>query len=314
MILFVGDTGEYLAESAKALDPTAFLIDSSNVESVLDGSLMCKVAYTSVGDLPKMSQQRNVYLDLLLAAQEIRYVPPDDWGITDDFQPVSIQTNTEYPLMLVNNLHHNVQGLDLPHWRQNIYVELADERANHDPHLWIAGCSIANGFGVEPQKRFGHLVSQRLNLPVTWLTRNGTGIPWAADQILRSDLRPGDVVIWGLTSEFRYSLWSNGLGHHTLGDAPRRLAIDGGFEHMLYRAVTGVHSVINFCEKARVKLVILPVMSGPDLGVLFHDCPHWYLPPLHPGFLDLGDDGRHPGPQQHREWAEFCCSVLETSG
>jgi hypothetical protein len=310
VILFVGDVGESLATAAKNYHPSAFQINTDNHKQILTDTSSVEVAYTSFGDLPKITKKQNVFFQILSAADSIYYCPPAVWSDhKDKFDVWSMQRITEYFLHEIHRQKNNVQGLDLPSWRDNQYTTLADYRRSQERQLWIAGCSIAQGDGVKVNERFGSILANMLDLPVSHLTLGGTGIQWCADQILRSDLRRDDVLVWALTSEYRFSIYDQKL----LLKHPRDFKstfLGEMLENMVYTAVISVHQVVNFCKKLDVRLVIMPTICTETVRLLLHDCPDWYAPRYHNEFIDLGSDGLHPGPQQHKAWAEFCHGVL----
>jgi hypothetical protein len=315
MILFVGDVDESLSKKAKDYDSSAFLIDTSNVEKILKTDLTDIVAYTSFADLPKITEDRNIFFEVLIKANVIYYSPPVIWSDhTEEFDHWSSQRITEYLLLEVHRLNQNVHGLELSSWKDNLYVSfsLVDQRRSDLNQLWIAGCSIPHGPGIKTHEKIGEILASKLALPVSHLTEGGTGIPWAADQILRSDLRPGDILVWAVTSEYRYCVWDKKLKNfnpHSFRSSEDR-SMGNNLENMLYRAVSSIHQVINFCQKLGVRLILLPTISSEALRLLFHDCPDWHAPDYHYGFVDIGLDGIHPGPKQHAEWADFCYKII----
>jgi hypothetical protein len=83
--------------------------------------------------------------------------------------------------------------------------------------LWIVGCSISHGVGVDPGQCWGALAATQLDLAPEFLTAEGYSIEWAADQILKAPIGPADTVLWGLTTPNR-SMWYDDAGqvHHIL--------------------------------------------------------------------------------------------------
>lgn len=313
MILFVGDIDDSVRDAARNFSSESFLIDSSNVEKFLRSDSNDLVAYTSFADLPKMTKTRNIFYEVLDQASQIYYVPPKKWSDhSEGFDHWSNQRITEYLLYEINRQKQNVIGLELSSWRDSPYLQLVDGRQGSDRQLWIAGCSIPHGVGVEESQRFGCLLAEKLDLPVSHLTQGGTGIPWAADQLLRSDIRANDVVVWAITSEYRYCFWDKNLKHANPYNFQRSedRSIGNSLENMVYRAVTSIHQVINFCHKIQAKLILLPTIPGETLRLVFHDCSNWHSPEYRYSFIDTGSDGEHPGPRQHAEWADFCYSII----
>jgi hypothetical protein len=200
------------------------------------------------------------------------------------------------------------------------FLQLTAQRISNNAQIWIVGCSFAHGSGVRSDERFGKLISVELNLPVSFLTQAGTSIEWAADQILRSDIRPGDIVVWGLTgaSRFTYLDELNELNHvrienfdqiknlHTVID--KNLLVSN---HMIYKAITCIEQVKNYLEKLNCKFVVavLPLnTSAHDLQILEYTSTLKHAILLFNtndySFIDYGTDNLHPGPNHNKWYAE----------
>lgn len=197
------------------------------------------------------------------------------------------------------------------------FLKLADNRKRDDEQIWISGCSFANGFGVHQTQRFGSIISNRLNLPVSFLTKNGSSVAWAADQILRSDIRENDIVVWGLTGSSRLTYLSD---DNTLYDVSNsnfnsidnlKLYINQKLlvsNHMLYESFIRILEVQNFLYKINAKfiLAVLPLNSQEhDLKILdfVKQLPQSVIlfDPHNITFIDYAFDNMHPG-QKHHAW------------
>jgi hypothetical protein len=241
--LFVGDNEEQLAITAQKIDPTAWLINHNNYKNFLSTEHNEDITvYTSFSDLPKITSIGSVFFEILKKVDNIFYCPPIKWSDhSNNFTWNNNQTITEYFLYQIALMKNNVQGLTLDHYYN--YLELTELRKTEKKQLWVAGCSIAHGVGVGKHEKFGVLISNKLDLEVSHLTNPGSSIEWAKDQILRSDIRKNDIVIWGLTYEVRAPMASNG---RVFQEKDPNILLH---ETSLYRAVTGVHQVVNFCKK-----------------------------------------------------------------
>ena len=299
--LFVGDNDKLLAEIAHKANPAAFLIEHSNYKIFLSSDYVKDITvYTSFSDLPKISRTDAIFFEVLKKADNIFYCPPEVWSdYSREFNWNGNQTITEYFLYQINLIKNNVQGLDLTNYQNSNYFNLAEHRKTEDAQIWVAGCSIAHGVGVKKHEKFGTLISNKLGLSVSHITERGSSVEWAKDQILRSDIRKNDIVIWGLTQEIRAPKAINGrIGNEKNPD----ILLD---ETALYRAVTSVHQVVNFCRKISARLILFPIICSERLQLLIHDLDEYYQLPYQLGFLDLGTDKVHPGPIQHRTWADI---------
>ena len=307
--LFVGDNDSRLAEIALKTNSAAFLIEHSNYKTFLTSNYVSDITvYTSFSDLPKISHNESALFEVLNKADSIFYCPPNMWSdYTNKFSWNSNQSITEYFLYQINLIKHNVQGLDLTHYQNSDYLNLIEHRKTEKRQIWVAGCSIAHGVGVDQHEKFGTLISDKLNLPVSHITKGASSIEWAKDQILRSDIRKNDIVIWGLTQEVRAPKAINEkLGAEKNPD----ILLD---ETSLYRAVTSVHQVVNFCKKISAMLILLPVICSERLQLLIHNLDEYYQLPYQLDFLDLGTDKVHPGPIQHQAWADIIYKKLYTT-
>ena len=304
--LFVGDNNVGLAEEAQKKDPTAFLIEFENYKEFLATNYTNNITtYTSFSDLPKITLNQAVFFEVLKKADNIFYCPPEKWSdYSDEFAWENNQLITEYFLYHINLIKKNVQGLDLTSYQNSNYLQLFEFRKTVDKQIWVAGCSISHGVGVLEDEKFGALISNRLNLPVSHLTRGGSSIEWAKDQILRSDIKKGDIVLWGLTQEVRAP---KAINKKLIAELDPLVLLD---ETSLYRAVTSVHQVVNFCKKISAQLVILPLICSEHLQLLIHNLDEYYQLPYQTKFLDIGTDGIHPGPIQHQVWAKFISKQL----
>jgi hypothetical protein len=199
---------------------------------------------------------------------------------------------------------------------------LVDTRKSQEYQLWVGGCSISHGIGVKKNQRFGQLLSDALNLPVSFLTKGGSSIQWAADQILRSDIRPNDIVVWGLTSFTRLPYYSNGKIHHITPQTYKDNLefnkiipldqLDG--DNITYQNLAKIYAVINFCQKIQAKLFLFGILVDHQMLKWTADLPdyrqlHGCFDFMQNLFIDLGSDNTHPGPRMH-QW--YCDQMLKT--
>lgn len=304
--LFVGDNDYSVAEQAQKKDPLAFLIEFENYKKFLTTNYTNDITvYTSFSDLPKISSTDAVFFEVLKKADNIFYCPPTKWSDHSvDFSWNDNQVITEYFLYQTHLIKNNVQGLDLTRYQNSTYLNLVEPRRAEEKQLWIAGCSIAHGVGVSSNEKFGTLISNNLNVPVSHITKGGSSIEWAKDQILRSNIQKGDIVIWGLTQEVRAP---KAINAKVVFETNPDILLD---ETSLYRAVTSVHQVVNFCKGISAQLVLVPIICSEHLQLLIHNLDEYYQLPYQTKFLDIGTDGMHPGPIQHQAWADIICKLL----
>jgi hypothetical protein len=220
---------------------------------------------------------------------------------------------------LFNELARHPSKINLSTWKTDFNF-LKNTRTNNSPVLWTAGCSVTYGTGVDYSSRWGSLLASYLNLPEVTLSQGGSSIFWAADQLLRSDIQPGDIVVWGLTNVPRISI-SNNWNFTSV-------TIDGYFtkvkkenqywsldyfesETQVLTALREILQVVNFCQKIKVKLYLANILDIAWLSIALTDFNNFI--DLTQGlkingntinFIDLGTDNMHPGIKQHQQYAE----------
>lgn len=310
--IYLGDVSEYLKDLAQDQDTNAQLVTKDNFKDLLPGTY-----YTSLGD---MGGLYNLGV-LLQQSNKIIYAPPPDdrWsgGVeqkkwTEDYLKVfSLRSQVEN--------YSSISELD-----SESMLKLVDQRKTNNNQLWISGCSISHGIGVDDSSRYGELLASRLNLPVSFLTSPGSSIIWSANQLLRSDIQEGDIVVWGLTSSFRLPYYAdNNKLIHVNGRLYQQNPILEKIvkpdvllgKNNFYQTLTSVHCVINFCEKIKANLIIASLM---DNEIVHHikDYPNLIMlsklwgRELKELFFDIGTDNEHPGPKTHQFYADEICKKL----
>ena len=207
----------------------------------------------------------------------------------------------------------------------NLFVNPVDVRKTESKNLWITGCSVTHGMGVDVNQRYAHIVSESLGLPTTVLTLPGTSTAWQADQILQADIRAGDMVIWGLTSFNRVNI-AEGLYWKTytitgyFDSAPEQQYWKIDFFNSLTQSIPCIKSilqVINFCNKIGAELYLINLLESTWVDLIFNKYKNYIdltVPFDTAGkhrWLDLGTDNDHPGPQQHQFYAERILNLIK---
>ena len=314
--IFVGDITEDLSLAACQFDPAARIITQDNSQNLDNGTY-----YTSLGDFKTLRP----FIATLEQADELVYVQPTQWS--DSASKGLMQHWTEYYLKYLS-LEKEVFCIDhlltTDHYEK--YQNLASARHNDNQHLWIVGGSDANGVGIDADQRFGHILGEQLDLPVSWLTANASSLEWAADQILRSDICKDDIVVWSLVPNIRFPYFdNNSVVHATISHYSNNPNFNDAIDlkhlddenNLLYRPVRHISQVVNFCNKIGAKLVI----AGLDVPV---ELQSFYLTlsnfvHLHGNhgmdtselYLDFGTDGKHPGVRTHQWIAEKILEEIE---
>jgi hypothetical protein len=317
MILLVGTADEYLVQKAKEYSANPILVTEENWTEEID------VGYTGIEEF----NNKFLLLKLLDRADEIFYFPKEN---NDSFE-LSTATSRgylEYLLLLVKQngrtikLSTQLLGNDIILQNTDRILNLTAHRAVNNTQLWTAGCSYTYGVGVKSTENYPVLLSNMLEIPLTNLAKSGSSIPWSADQILRSDIKKGDTIIWGLTAKDRIN-WGitdlhnniNIFSYSVCKDLetrfPKRLLLDT--DNSLYQFLTHIHQVINFCQKIKAKLLIVGLLVAAEDLLYLHDLPEYYQYFNKDNFkhIDFGTDKLHPGPLQHQDYARAIYEQLQ---
>jgi hypothetical protein len=197
----------------------------------------------------------------------------------------------------------------------DINVSTPEGRKTQNKQLWIAGCSVSHGYGVTNDQRYGQLISNKLNIPVSFLTTPGASNEWAVEQILLSDIKENDIVILGLTSFNRFYYYDTQIRHITpseYDDATiKKLQKEIFFTNFIpYKNLSHINQVINFCNKIHCKLLIAGILvDSHDIYYTKNIDNYIQLSTLlddgnNGVFFDYGTDNHHPGPKTHQWYAE----------
>ena len=293
--MFVGDVCEYVSVLAVQYDPNAKLLDKKNYNLIFESCEGEVTFYTSLGDLPK---DIPLIIKILNLADQIFYCNHN--GLWSDNKKIdttdvtdSLQGLTEFILFQINNLTNKVQNLNLEKYNPTAYLRLVDSRIGEKNQLWVSGGSDVFGIGVEPDQRFGHILGERLKLPVSFLAAPGSSIEFQADQILRSNICKNDIVVWGLPPEHRVPYWSdkrkkvihltgaNNQSHqNSLSisvSIANKLVAD---QNCFFQSLVHIHQVINFCNKTQAKLLIVGITTSHTFPIHLHNLANFFNYPI----------------------------------
>jgi hypothetical protein len=319
--IFVGDVTEELSLAAKKQDAFSSLITEGTISPLNHGTY-----YLSIGDCLSLS----TFSAFLEQADTIVYAPPNNkWTDTNQNNHSYMQQWSEFFLIYFKN-RKLVLGLDKVIIPQNkaVMLNLSDTRKTDNKQLWISGCSTTHGTGVSSVDRFGEIVADTLGLQVSWLTCTGSSLKWAADQILRSDIRSGDTLVWGLTTFQRFPYYHDNsidithvsVWHYEQADPEfnKIIPLDRlADQDLIYQGLTSIYQVINFCNKLGVNFILLGVHLGSDHLKYLLDLPNFLSSVKDPSFqlkyFDLGDDNVHPGPKTHKWIADQILNFIKNN-
>lgn len=291
-------------------DPRVELLNSANLDDAVQ-SVVLKNYHTSIEDITTKNIQQVCQEANQISLVDIDYNFFIHNKVTDRFSTGRLLNE----LFKVRSKVENFDFVD--QFNLIAFNNLANTRTADGRVLWTAGCSFTVGDGVHPMQRYGHILSTKLGIPEVMLARSGSSIIWSADQILRSNIQPKDIVVWGLTSIERFEYVTDQELHaQTLANGINlRLPIAEPLEYFdsnlhLMRSVRSILQVINFCRLVGAELYIANLLEITYINVLlahynkFIDLTQNCKINDVIRFVDYGTDRLHPGPEQHKIYAE----------
>jgi len=319
--VFVGNNDQELANTAISYDQSAYLIEQSNLKDNYTGT-----AYVSLADLSGVDQLHKI----LRMADTIIYVPSENW--TDTGKNHSQKYWVERSLNIFSlDRNKSVVNFPLakPKFNSDSMLMLANQRKTNSKQLWVAGCSTTYGTGVDDDQTYASILSKKLKIELSLLAVPGSSIMWAADQLLRSDIKAGDIVVWGLTSDNRIPYFCP-IKNSVLHITTRYYEVNPEFKNIVdinhlddetvkYRVLTSIHQVINFCNKIGVNLLLVGIHLDFEFALNLKELPcylhlnNFFGVNVNDSFIDYGYDTPHPhpGPLTHQWYAEKILEALK---
>lgn len=298
-------------------------VNNHSIKKLLNSSTKSN-CYTTLEDLNYKLHELNELIDL---SSNICLV-----DLNENFVDVIADTSLYLYLNFFKELKkikdtNKVQNFD---WyakiNKNLFGQLTNIRQSDDKCMWVTGCSIAYGVGVTDEERYPTLLEKKLRIPMVLLAKPSS-IPWQADQLLQSDIRKGDIVVWGLTSFNRINYangtdWKNcGIsGYLNLPKSKQYWSIDYfNSATQSIPCIKNILQVINFCKKMGATLYLINMLETTWTDFIFAqeenylDLTTAYDSKGRHMYLDLGTDGIHPGPVQHQKYAEAIYNLIKES-
>lgn len=311
--LIIGDTSNLSASIAKRMFGTSALLTSDNYHN--RPNVECY--YTSMANLNDIQ-----LLDIAMQATEVHYYPPMQWEDAESMEGTE-QFLTELALV------HNITVRNFYPVKDPINaLTLIDQRKSELPQAWVVGCSVAYGFGLSDYThRYGYKVAKHFNMEWSDLTSAGSGVDWATDQILRSDIRKDDIIIWGITGINRLSYYKDNKYFPILPGTPMmqlsseeqdfftKLSI-GDSNNRLHQTIRQIHQVVNYSNKIGSRLAIfvqdrlidqtlLPILKNYiSITGKFIE-----LDPI----VDYTTGDKHPGSQTNANWSKQIINFIEST-
>jgi len=317
-MIIVGDTSEDLAIYANSQSSDFTLLSDENFSSFNKKNNY----YTSVGDL---NIDRLKYV--LHTSEKIFYYPPPSniWSNDETREQTEILLLTEkkkYDINIIGAIPNYLNQISktIPH---------SVNRITKENQIWFYGCSITNGVGVNKKEMYPTILAEKIGLPFKNNATVGSSNQYQASLIFKSDIKKGDIIIWGITSSERSIIYGktkygkiktkygkivdnqkDNILNITIQTYELQPKINDLFplelllsDHMLYENITYIQGVQNFCNKMGVKLLMGGILASKLFNAYLINFNNYKDLDVYK-FLDVGTDNTHPGPETHKIYAK----------
>ena len=172
-----------------------------------------------------------------------------------------------------------------------------------EPTLWVFGCSLSAGIGVESYEVYSSKLGDTLGLPVTNVVKVGSSTRWSLRQLLHSDFQPDDVVVWQLTTIERSTVkhadtWPKEV---MLKNQSREIILSTTDEQLWFDQISLLDYGVQYLRAKRIRFYIVSLDSK---STMLDQCLEQYT--RYPEYcyapdwqVDLGNDQFHPGSKSH---------------
>jgi hypothetical protein len=299
----------------KKFDTTNLIfIHRGNLEKILNDSGYTN-CYSTIEDLAiKVNEIDN----LIKSCNRIRLVAFDH-NLLHHVDPNNHYLYFAFLQFLNRQKHKLVDDQNLDILPLKLLDTKIDSRKTNDRTLWVGGCSFSFGTGIPSEKRYATLLSNRLQLPLVMMAKGGSSISWQADQWLRSDIRSGDIAIWGLTNISRVDIFKTESYSWESTTIKSYLDLEKKYQHWkieyfdsLTQSVGQIKNILqveNFFKKIGVDYYLINLMDVTCLPLIFNnhrrflDLTENFNDKNIQNFLDYAADKEHPGVLQHEKYS-----------
>lgn len=270
----------------QSMNKNSKLLDNVNIE------LTESEYHTSLGDL-----KIHELLSIVHKFQSIEFIE-ENFIDGDDI--------TKDTLNFIRFVRHKVEPTELLDLEISSFADHEDiKKRTSNKLLWVYGCSHSYGTGLnDSTETYGSCLSKELNLPLNLIAKPGSSTHWSLRQLINSDLKKDDYVVWQITSPYRLSYFN---GKHVqeiaLSNCNSRSIIDSYTdEQCFFLQLSYLNIGVQYLNSIGVKFTILSVDNREmNLNFEYSKYPEYYCATNF--VVDYGSDNLHFGPLSHKKLA-----------
>lgn len=205
---------------------------------------------------------------------------------------------------LLNYLSHTVTVNNFNRKSSINFTTVDTNASSAGNRLWVFGCSYSHGVGLTHEnEKFGSIISDRLGLPVTFVTKPGSSLQWSLRHLINTNFGPGDIVVWQLTTPGRLTVY-DGKDHEVMlsRSTSRELITVFNDRQMFFHHCSLLNYGTQYLRASKTNFVLTSILYQDkffyDYINEYTSYPEYcYIPN---GNLDVGTDGLHIGPLSHK--------------
>lgn len=179
--------------------------------------------------------------------------------------------------------------------------------------LWVYGCSHSHGTGLNHNsKPYGIHLAEGLNLPLKLITKPGSSTHWSLRQLINSNLKKTDIVVWQITNPYRLSYFNGKqVTEVVLSYCNNRTLIETyKDEQCFFLQMSYVNIGVQYLRSIGVKFIVVSVDSRDmKFNHAYSKYPEFYCATNFA--VDRGSDNLHFGPLSHKNLANVLLSRIQ---
>jgi len=280
LTVYIGDDTVSFNVLIRRIDQTAIPYKNYGKKIKDNEYLVSDTVYLHTTDLAPQKLH-----DILYNCKELIFVEPVSWT-SDDIEHHTIgwldyiSTCRPVKMLKASDYGRGTVAYESKKFVKPSLLDPVAQRQTDGKQVWVVGCSFAHGHGLnDVNLRYGQRFADSVGLPVSFLSMTGASNQWAADQILKSDIRAGDIVLWGITGTARTTIYTNErvwpITIHLL-DRSEKTSIKSLFsngqkishvrrmvseefllsDHSLYDSINHIEQVFNHLNKIKVEYLM----------------------------------------------------------
>lgn len=193
------------------------------------------------------------------------------------------------------------------------FAEHPDIKSSYNEStLWVYGCSHSHGTGLKySSETYGSHLAKELNIPLKLITKPGSSTHWSLRQLVNSNLKKNDIVVWQIAIPYRLSFFDKYVQEIVLANCNNRTLIETYTdEQCFFLQLSYVNIGVRYLRSIGVKFIVVAVDSRDmEFNYEYSKYPEFYCAANFA--VDRGSDNLHFGPLSHKNLANTLLTRIQ---